>query len=77
MFGFRVGGNANVRFGVKFENFRVFRYQHVGIPNVKFWRWGSRPTQGPNAKVLRRSGIKAANMGLFIDCLGFMVAIGR
>ena len=28
----RVGGNAN---------FSVFRYQHVGIPNAKLWRWGS------------------------------------
>ena len=26
-----------------------FRYQHVGIPNVKFSRWWFRPTQGPNA----------------------------
>ena len=29
----------------------VFRYQHVGIPNAKFWRWGSKPTPGPNANV--------------------------
>ena len=27
--------------------------------NTKFWRWGSRPMQGPNAKNLRRSGIQA------------------
>ena len=26
-----VGGNAN---------FSVFRYQHVGTPNAKLWRWG-------------------------------------
>ena len=44
----RVGGNAN---------FCVFRYQHVGIPNTKLWRWGSKPMRGPNGMVLRRSGI--------------------
>ena len=38
-FSFRVGGNAS---------FSVFRYQHVGIPNAKLWRWGSKQTQGPN-----------------------------
>ena len=38
--GVGVGGNAN---------FRVFRYQHVGIGNAKLWRWGSKPTRGPNA----------------------------
>ena len=41
--GFVSGGNAN---------FRVFRYQHVGIPNAKLWHLGSRPTQGPNANVI-------------------------
>ena len=35
-----VGGNANLS---------VFRYQHVGIPNAKLWRWGSKQTPGPNA----------------------------
>ena len=25
------------------------RYQHVGIPNAKFWRWGDCPTPSPNA----------------------------
>ena len=38
---FRVGGKAI---------FRVFRYQHVSIPNVKLWHWGSKPKPGPNAK---------------------------
>ena len=27
---------------------RLFRYQHVGIPNAKSSRWGSKPTRGPN-----------------------------
>ena len=40
-FSVRVGGNAN---------FSIFRYQYVGIPNAKLWRWGSKPTPGPNAK---------------------------
>ena len=40
MLGVCVGGNAN---------FSVFGYQHVGIFNVKLWRWGSKPTRGPNA----------------------------
>ena len=39
-FRFGVGGKAN---------FSVFRYQHVGIPNAKLWRWGSKPKRGPNA----------------------------
>ena len=26
----------------------VFRYQHVGIGNAKFWRWVSKPTPVPN-----------------------------
>ena len=38
-FSVRVGGNAN---------FSVFGYQHVGISNMKLWRWHW-PTQGPNA----------------------------
>ena len=37
-FSVRVGGNAN---------FSGFRYQHVGIPNGKLWRWGSKRTLGP------------------------------
>ena len=28
---------------------RLFRYQHVGIGNVKSLRWGSKPTRGTNA----------------------------
>ena len=28
---------------------RLFGYQHVGIPNGKFFCWGSRPTRGPIA----------------------------
>ena len=36
----RVGGSAN---------FSVFRYQHVGLPNAKLWRSGSKPMRGPNA----------------------------
>ena len=28
---------------------RLFRYQHVGIPNAKSLLWGSKPMQGPNA----------------------------
>ena len=39
-FSVRVGGNANCS---------VFRYQHVGIPKEKLWRWGSNPTRGSNA----------------------------
>ena len=52
-----VEGNANFSFGVGvtqilalalgvtqiLANFSVFRYQHVGIPNTKLWRWGSKP----------------------------------
>ena len=30
-------------------NFSIFRYQHVGIPNMKLWRLGSKPMRGPNA----------------------------
>ena len=42
-------GNANFRFGVGGEaNFRVFRYQHVGIGNARLWRWVSKPTPGPH-----------------------------
>ena len=44
-----VGGNANfsVRVGGN-ANFSAFRYQHVGIPNVKLWLWGSKPMRGPS-----------------------------
>ena len=35
--------------GLAKANFRVFRYQHVGIGNAKLWRWGSKPMPGPNA----------------------------
>ena len=42
-----VGGNAN--FGVLVGGNADFRYQHVGIPNTKLWRCGSKPMQGTNA----------------------------
>ena len=48
--GFCIGGNANFMFRVGGNaNFSVFRYQHVGIPKAKLWRWGSEPKPGPNA----------------------------
>ena len=48
--GFCVGGNSNFMFRVGGNaNFSVFSYQHVGIPNAKLWRCGSKPTPGPNA----------------------------
>ena len=41
----RVGGNTNFSFGVWGNaDFSIFRHQHVHIPNVKLWRWGSKPT---------------------------------
>ena len=47
---FALGDNANFSVRVRGNaNFDVFRYQHVGISNVKLWRWGSKPTRGPNA----------------------------
>ena len=47
--GFCIGGSANFRFGVGGNpNFCVFRYQPGGIPKTKLWRWGSKPTPGPN-----------------------------
>ena len=43
-FGTGVVGNANVSVCVGGNaNFSVFRYRHVGIPNAKLWRWGSKP----------------------------------
>ena len=43
-------GNTNFRSGVGGNaNFRIFRYQHVSIPNIKLWRWGSKPTPGSDA----------------------------
>ena len=36
--GFTLGDNAN--FKVRVGSARLFRYQHVGIPNRKFSRWG-------------------------------------
>ena len=33
-------------------NFSAFRCQHVGIGYAKLWRWGSKPTPGPNANGL-------------------------
>ena len=48
---FRLGGNANFMFLVGGNaSFSVFRYQHVGISNTKFSRWGYYPTQTPNAR---------------------------
>ena len=48
--GFCIGGNANFIFRVGVMEILVFlRYQHVGIPKAKLWRWGSKPTPGPNA----------------------------
>ena len=42
--GVGVRGNDNVSVRVRGNaNFSVFRYQHVGIPNAKLWRWGSKP----------------------------------
>ena len=46
--GFCVGGNANLMFYVGGNaSFSDFRYQHVGIPNAKFSRWGCYPTPDP------------------------------
>ena len=39
-------GNANFRVCVGFA--RLFRYQHVGIPNAKFSRWGFCPMRTSN-----------------------------
>ena len=48
---FCVGGNANLMFCVGGNaRFSVFRYQHVGIPNTKFSRWGCYPPPDPNVK---------------------------
>ena len=50
--GVGIGGNANVNVHVGGNaNFRIFRYQHVGIPKAKLWHWGSnsRLTRGTNA----------------------------
>ena len=38
--------------GLASGDFRVFRYQHVGIPKGKVWRWGCKPTPGPDANGL-------------------------
>ena len=51
VFGFRVGWNANFRFHVGGNaNFMAPRYQHVGIPNAKFWHWGYCPTPNPDTR---------------------------
>ena len=42
-----LGGNVNV--GVRVGSVRLFRYQHVGMPNTKWLRWGSKTKRGPNA----------------------------
>ena len=38
-------GSRGVRVGFP----RIFRYQHVGIPNAKCSRWGPKPKRRPNA----------------------------
>ena len=46
----RVGSNANLSVHIGGNaNFSVFRYQHVGIPNAKLWRWESKPKRGHNS----------------------------
>ena len=48
--GFRVGVTQILKFAYwDNANFSVFGYQHVGISKAKLWRWGSKPTPGPNA----------------------------
>ena len=48
--GVGVGGNTSFSVPVGgHTNFSVFRYQHVGIPNTKLCRWGSKSMRGPNA----------------------------
>ena len=44
--GVRVGGNGNCC--VRVWGNANHRYQHVGIPNTKLWRWGTKPARGPN-----------------------------
>ena len=46
--GVRVGGNASFR--VRIGSARLFRYQHVGIPNAKFLGLGYCPMQTPKAR---------------------------
>ena len=54
----RVGGNTNFRicvggntnFRVCVGSARLYRYQHVGIPNAKFSHWEYSPTRTPNAR---------------------------
>ena len=47
--GVGVGGNATFSVCVGSNtNFSIFRYQHVGIPNAKLWRLGSKSMPGPN-----------------------------
>ena len=41
-----------------------FWNQHVGIPNTKLWRWGSKPTPGPNANGFASQW----NIGLRVFC---------
>ena len=45
--GVTFGGNSNVE--VHVGSARLFRYQHVGIGNAKWLRWGPRPLGDPNA----------------------------
>ena len=45
---------------------RLFRYQHVGIGNVKLSRWGSKPMRCPNASgfgVQWNIGFRTTNVG--------------
>ena len=49
---FRVQVSGNVNFRVGVGSARLFRYQHVGIPNAKFSRSGYWPTRTLNARSL-------------------------
>ena len=64
---FGIGGNAHFRFGV--GCFRIFIYQHVGIPKAKLWRWGCKPTPGPNANGFASQW----NIGLRIQSFLFFI----
>ena len=78
--GVGIGGNANFSVCVGGNaNFSVFRYQHVGIPKAKLWRWGSKPMQGPNTNGFASQW----NIGLYYikhsdtqHCLSFYCDVG-
>ena len=49
-------------------NFRVFRYQHVGIGNARLGRWVSRPMPGPNTNGFASQwniGLKIQDIAMF------------